>query len=204
MKPTRIKPGHRNLPLLFGAAAPEAHQRAPTLMASAGSPGEVRVWSPDMGNIRRRVCLSGASLITVIALGFTVTKVWPGSSGFIGLLYFISAMCFVIGFASLRRPCYLTTDASGIGVTTTQSSRALLWSELQSLETVETMFFKDWVLTLNSSEKLDLNLVGYPREVRDSLLELVVEKAALEYYPKRALYGRTAASLPTPEEVSPQ
>ena len=53
MNPTKLIPGDRSLPIPAGDSAPEAHQRAPTLMAGDGSHGEVRVWSPDVTALRR-------------------------------------------------------------------------------------------------------------------------------------------------------
>jgi hypothetical protein len=103
---------------------------------------------------------------------------------------------FLYAATALRRPCYLTTDESGMGVTTSKASRALLWGEIQFVAIRGTFGNPRWVLTLGSSEKLSLNLVGYSQDTRSSLLQLLKEKTGLKQHSKKVLYKRSPQSLP--------
>ena len=202
MNPTRIIPGDSNLPVPYADAAPLAHQRAPTLMAGDGSHSEVRVWAPEMALIRRHVRSGGVSFAALLALTITMDVLCHGGGGGFGYLLGMTAMLFFSGIAAWRRPCYLTTDESGIGVTTKKASRALLWSEIQSLKVRPSYTSFTWVLTLNTSEKLRLNMVGYSPEACFSLWQLLSKKASLQQHPRnKYLFERTALALPAVERM---
>src|SRR5688500_18996481 len=86
----------------------EAHEHSPTLMAGevAGSQGLVQVWGPD----KRRLKIAAWSMGAVGALYFWL---WFGMHlDLSGLMYFVSCYLIGLGFviATLRRPCYVTTD----------------------------------------------------------------------------------------------
>ncbi|MCA1596357.1 MAG: hypothetical protein LC772_08035, partial [Chloroflexi bacterium] len=139
---------HELTPISAPLQAPSLRQRAPTLMGGeiAGRQGEVRIWSPDKSLIRRQalagvVALAGAPLYWFLLIYLLVTLHYSGPHSLVMACLFGMAMtspyvaAWLFGWERVRalpalyRPCYLTTDDAGIGVTTWRGSRALPWSD---------------------------------------------------------------------------
>ena len=201
MNPTKIIPGDQNLPVPTGATAPEAHQRAPTLMVGDGSHGETRVWSPDMRVIRRRTWIGGACFAGMLAATFPVVN---SSYDILVKFWYLAMVLFDVlfgkGVEAWKRPGYIATDNTGIGVTTSDASRALLWSEIRSLSIVGSDWAPTWTLTFGSADALPLNMTGHSRRERHLLLRLLTEKAGLQQDTRdKRLYKRTAPVLPAGE-----
>ena len=201
MDPTKISPGDRNLPVPSADAAPAAYQRAPTLMAGVGSHGEVRVWAPEIAAIRWRVVAAGASLAGLLTLmvSLNLPSHW---ACWLGACMGTAITTFVSGLASGMRPCHITTNQSGMEVTTRNASRTFLWSEIQSLQTGDVRGGEKWVVTLGSSEKLRLNMSGYSSHARKCLRQLLTQETGLQQDPrKKRLYERIQLALPTSERA---
>ena len=191
MNPSDIIPDDQSLPVPVGDSARAAHQRAPTLMAGDASHGAVRVWSPDLDATRERVWWDGTAWVFESALVFCSCATIGGLAGVLwGLLAAGVASYITISYevGAVRRPCYLASDECGIAVAAKRTSRTVLWTELRSLRIDGCL----WVLTLNSSKKLTLNMCGYSQGALDSLLLLLTKKACLHQHPNNEfLYEQT-------------
>jgi len=160
---------------------------------AAGQQGEVRVWSPDANLIRRHIWAFGAAIAVPMAVmvGLSIAFHTVMFSGLGGLI--LPFMLLGPALAARRRPCYITTDDVGIGVTTRKSSRALRWEEIASIETGD----RHWIIGLESGEKIWLNVVGYTPGTLHALKSLVEVQANLYPHPtKRQLFVHGPLMLP--------
>ncbi|MDQ2732634.1 MAG: hypothetical protein M3Y56_13330, partial [Armatimonadota bacterium] len=110
-----------------GPGSPEAYQRSPTLMAGStpGGGGAVRVWSPSRRLLWIGTISSALGGIALLALMF-----WTHVFGFIySDVILFGSVLFCI--RALLRPCYITTDESGIAITTPRGSRCFRWSDIE-------------------------------------------------------------------------
>ena len=183
MDQTQIQPSKAGRTLLGHSSDPppvEISERAPTLMAgvTAGSQGLVRVWAPS----RLRVWLVDAA-----AAGISIGLLLGGYMAVMHHLalmpsaafYLFGGYCLGGVWETIRRPIYLTTDDSGIGITTRSGSRALRWSEIKSLERDP----GSDVLCLRAPDKVTISLFGHSKASQDDLVALVADKASLEQRP---------------------
>ena len=175
---------------------PEAFRHAPTLMAGevAGSQGEVRVWSPDKKLIRAQAlaglaALAAAPLYWFLLVYLLISLHYPGpqtflSGALLGMVLtspYIGAWLFgwerVRAFPALRRPCYITTDDAGIGVTTWRGSRALSWNDIVacSYHPIHNVL----LLKPRNGRWFQANLSGYAGIQRAELIAVVTGRADL-------------------------
>lgn len=186
-----------------GAGAMDAFQRSPTLLAGAiaGRGGQVQVWGPD-ARVRRRTMWALAIGIPVFWIGPIILKIMMGlvvHPDF--MLAFVPICCLLPALiAILRRPGYVTTDDTGMGLNTWTGSRAVRWSEVEGLE---------WnnaqpELKIANSAPIFFNLVGYPDGMPEQLRSLIVERAMLHPTGARQLsWVREPAAIaaPSPEGI---
>lgn len=195
---TRFQPGpaSSNLPVASGTDVQiEAYQRSPTLMAgeTPGSQGNVRVWSPS----RRALWIS----FTGFGLGSIVLMagmIFSGSFG--GLSYLLGSMiaaCFLSARA-LRRPCYLTTDEAGIGITTSKSSVALRWDEIVTARFAgDDPVYRFDRIVLMAPSRVTINLTGYSSRLQNEIFGMIRRKAQLQPHPARPkIYVDPSRPLP--------
>ena len=179
---TQVKGGHSDLPVaLSGPMVPEAHQRAPTLMAGARGGGEVRIWAPSRLPVWANCGLW--SLGFVLAFGLIVRDVLVGHGEL--FLHSLMAIWSALNFLALllRRPRYASTDASGIAITTDSSSAAISWADIQSIRCCGTSvtFFR---LGDNMCQSgITLDLAAYPKRSNKALVQLVIVRADLYQSP---------------------
>jgi len=155
------------------------YQRAPTLMAGSagGIQGQVEVWSPEIKKVKRRAI--GLGVLVFFYAVFICLR--PR------FIFVLPSMIFMIFAAllylrALKRPCYLTTDDAGIGITTWKGSKALRWSEVRSIE----VFPPDsGMVRLMAPERVDIRILGYDPEKQRGLVDLIVLRAGLWPHPKK-------------------
>lgn len=166
-----------------------------------GTQGEVRIWMPDQQQLRTNVLLCGGFIlleILVAALSLYCSMVASGA--FLTICSAISFWALACSLRSLRRPCYVTTDNAGMGVVTQTGSHALRWAEIRSLDR------SSGVLVIRGSEnEIPVDITGYFEEVKDEILQLIVERARLRQQPlDGSLYLRRDEEirrmLPVPAE----
>lgn len=190
-EPTQIKPRTRDesslVPVPASVSAdvePAAYQRAPTLMAgaSAGSQGQVQVWAPSRKLLWFLLTASLAAVAFTLVFGVLTRQsvIW-----ILAFVYFSLAAAggFFASLRALRRPGYVTTDDTGMAVTTRTGSVPLQWTEIKAIRAA-TELDKVTVLApdrveLNAQGRIDLHLTGYPTNLRKDLLVLMVGRTGL-------------------------
>lgn len=102
-------------------------------------------------------------------------------------------------YKALRRPCYLTTDDAGIGITMQKGSRAILWDDIESAR-----FTQGWAaFALKDSKSIQIHLFGYPTAQQKELQSLVEQKAQLAPHPKhKGLFIHAVPEIPTANSLS--
>lgn len=83
----------------------------------------------------------------------------------------------------MRRPAYLTTDESGIGITPRNVPvEALSWHEIHSVTPNLSSGISDPCLKIRKSQfgsDIEIDLTGYSPKARKELLALICERASL-------------------------
>ena len=187
--PTRVKPGTRDESSLVpvrtpGSAAIErtAYQRAPTLMAgvSAGTQGQVRVWAPSRKLLW--VFLAGWGVGSLALFVFRWIYIAERDSVVLFLLYHLTFMIFGVYYRAFRRPCYITTDDAGIGLTSAAGSLTLRWCEIKAVRIdLQSRFSLGGTkFELMAPKANYISLTGYPIRHRKELLSMIVERSELE------------------------
>lgn len=169
---------------------PEGYSRSPTLLVGAtpGGHGEVRVWSPSKRNLRLRVAyICGSTALSIIPVYYF----FHGDLiSLIVMAIFLMILPLAPYWMASKRPCYLTTDDNGIGVTTYDGSRAFRWTDIRAIKWAEESLFS---LEVNreqpgeTPEQVILNLGGYPLSVKREFISLVITKAQLQPHKKSVL-----------------
>jgi len=208
--PIRINIGTREecLPVKAAETAavePIVYQRAPTLMAgaTAGSQGEVRVWAPSRKLLLTAIAQTGSGALVLCLFHFPFPKWFAYAAG-----YFWVYLLFSVYIAALRRPCYLTTDEAGIGITTRRGSRTLRWIDIQEarLVTGTSGTLDDCRINLKAPDAIEINLTGYPTEQRDELLQLITRSAGLKIVtgrPRQKLFTRPGGPVLASGQTAP-
>ncbi|MCA1595853.1 MAG: hypothetical protein LC772_05465 [Chloroflexi bacterium] len=181
---TRIQPDQSPSLLPVAARGPvqvEAHQRSPTLMAgeTPGSQGGVRIWAPSRKKLW--ICCIGFGSSSALMLAAILL-----SEGRLNIFASTLFIGFVLSVRALRRPCYVTTDEEGIGITTRKSSLALRWNQIITATRVPHPGIYDYTpVQLQAPCPVEMNLTGYPRAQQHELFELIKLRANLLPHPAR-------------------
>ena len=182
---TQVKGGHSDLPVaLSGPMVPEAHQRAPTLMAGARGGGEVRIWAPSKWRQWFRCGIIASCL--AIMWENVLREVLLGRAGrllFCSVVALIYSVCFPVLWRLMRRPRYAATDASGIAITTDSSSAAISLADIQSIRCSDASvtFFR--LVDNTTQSEIRLDLAAYPKRSNKALVQLVIDRAGLYQNP---------------------
>ena len=146
---------------------------------SAGSQGAVQVWAPERW--RLRLGAIAWSLIVILMLSLLLISILHSHDpaqvlfGVGYLLFFVTAAA--AAYATIRQPCYLTTDDTGIGIRMAGGgTRSLRWCDIVWMERKWCALF---LLTPSDPGKTLLYLSGYPRSVRKAVETLIAERAEL-------------------------
>ncbi|HET6386201.1 MAG TPA: hypothetical protein VFJ58_22650 [Armatimonadota bacterium] len=176
----------------------EARSRGATLIGAAapGSQGTVRIWTPDRWRLWFCGLRGELGWLLGIALFFLALPVYVlmlVSEAGLEAMLFAAAMPLLAYLAltlpGVLRPCYITTDDAGLGVTSWNRSLALHWSEIQFVErglwgAYEVVAFPGRYES--APIRAGVHLAGYSRETRRAILALIAEKAELHphlHYP---------------------
>lgn len=164
---------------------PVSYQRAPTLMAgvTAGAQGAVRVWAPDKRLILGFLCRCLAQF-GLAAGGIVYLTQWKlGGAAAVAFLPKAALALLIPAVRTLFRPCYVTTDDAGIGITTWRGSRALRWQEVGACTILDSRLD----LHTMAGACVSINLLGYPWESRrelESVIRLTSEMKSCEVWRK--------------------
>ena len=175
-------------------SAPEPLSHAPTLVRGGGDPGGAVVWSPDAKKIRRLGAFWGAlgSFQAVLGAGLLLTCCLPAFVSRLNPLIiplvlpflfflFLQIVLGEVKSAGRKRPCYLATDDTGIGVTTMAGTAHFRWDEIIGARYAPEVMIL--MLRLSNGENRRLNLLGYSKENVDGLLRLISASSELHLAP---------------------
>ena len=173
--------------------APRTH--APTLIGGQADPDSVMVWSPDLKKLRTQGALwgamgrmgpfsGGALYASVLIIPALASKPSP-MIGVLLLAFLVSV--YIAGTygaeksAGRNRPCYLSTDESGIGVTTLIGTAYFRWEEIVGTSYEPAVMILK--LYLANGEFRRLYLLGYTKEQTDTLVRLACVSSELHLTP---------------------
>lgn len=200
MEGTPIKPESALVPLSEVPVQPEAYERAPTLMAgvTAGSQGQVEVWSPEKREIWKPIRRRGGRRLLFYGVLTLLLGIHHGyfNPTFLIIWSIPTALSGALTLAFLRRPPYLTTDAAGMGIATWRGSHALRWSDIQSVEVKGADSYYPW-LKISAPAPVTVRLHGHSPRRQQELLSLIIDRAHLQADPeKKSRFIRDEFSYP--------
>ncbi len=160
----------------------ETYRHAPTLLAgqTAGSGGQVKVWTPTWKEIWKETqipVISGVTLALLLAIWDIIGHRRDHSRG---IFWLALAGCSLLTalLTRLNMP-YVTTDDAGIGLTTLKGSEAFRWNEIRSVESTEDWFHPLLRFDVGQRKPVTCNMLGHSIAARQELLDLITEKAHL-------------------------
>ena len=130
-------------------------------------------------------------LLTVLPFWLAISiallcSVAAASSAF----YCVNAL---MALPALWKPCYITADDTGVGITSWFGSRATRWDDIIASTRYDILYHQ--ILYTRSGMPLLLNTCGYPKAVIDEVGEVVKERSRLvrrdQTWWRHALYGRS-------------
>ncbi|MDQ2731667.1 MAG: hypothetical protein M3Y56_08415 [Armatimonadota bacterium] len=181
-----------SLPLPATGAKPAAVAHAPTLIAAAAgsSGGAVRVWYPDKGAhlktwaraaVAVALLVSPLAFLTLLPSFFTslyglllVMVFWPLIAGF-------ATLCppWALRKSSLWRPCYVSTDDTGMAVNSLSGNLTIRWDDIVGCFHKNMIVEDLFVLFTHTHGPVPIELWGFrPSESRE-LTALITRRANL-------------------------
>ncbi|HET6385473.1 MAG TPA: hypothetical protein VFJ58_18935 [Armatimonadota bacterium] len=170
-----------------------ARTHAPTLLGGdqPGEQGEARVWAPNPW--RRRAMMTSlasmgvSTLFICYCIYFTAHLDSGGlSRWFIDPILLLECVVFLGVIRSLwqqvHRPLYVTTDNAGIGITTRRGARAMRWSEIRSVQRVQS----GQILLITDSGPFRISPQTYAEGLAEDLFTVIVNRANLYRSPDDA------------------
>jgi len=153
------------------------------------------VWAPDLKKLRTQGAWWGAlgSLHPVADVGIVVLmwivcdlvkRMVPIAWFLVSFLLFLAFSASLLAIqrasqkaAGRKRPCYLSTDDTGIGVTTIAGTAYFRWDEIVRVGFDPTTV--NLTLRLANGESRELHLLGYSKAQMDALVCLVRERSEI-------------------------
>jgi len=90
----------------------------------------------------------------------------------------VSVKALVNGFRSWRRPCYISTDDAGIGITLRKGSCAIRWRDVVGMRAVKNRV-RIQTTADGKDEAFAVDLSGYPERTRQEIRDVVITRARL-------------------------